>query len=131
MDEDGTIVEDVQAVKVDDLIGALGVSTFCGVDDEGRIEACGVVSRNKIGLECERMSPPEVCDNADGKFGCSESHMDWVVMADGGDTREEITDGAPPKPSVERDLKVSGDGLGMELVDFGSPLPCVTEGWLA
>jgi hypothetical protein len=52
MDEDGMIVEDVQAIQFGGLIGALIVSAFCGVDDEGRAGRCGVVTCNKIGLEC-------------------------------------------------------------------------------
>jgi hypothetical protein len=86
VDEDDTVVEDVQAVKIGDLIGALGIGAFCGVDDERRIERCGMVSRNKITIECEGVSPSEVTEDADRKSGCSESRMDSIVMANGGDT---------------------------------------------
>jgi hypothetical protein len=128
VDEDGTVVKEMEAIKLHNLVTALWVGAFGGVDDERRVGGSALEARNDIRIERERVSPAEIIEDTYGKAGYGERGIKRVVMADGSDACKEITDSTPPEAGFKGNLKVLRDRMGVDLMNLSGPLGGVEEG---
>ena len=121
MYEYGSVIEDLHAIEIEDLLRALCIDSFCRVQHEGQIGRSVVKVVDQVWIHLQRMRPAKPGENTDGEVGGEQFARKRVVMADGGYAAEQIADGSPPKTNGLRHLAMTSDERGVGAMDLFGP----------
>jgi len=107
---------------VGELCDGEGASAFGGVEEEGDAGRGVAGFGGGFGVEDEGVGPGEVLEDGDGEVRREHLRREGVVVADGGDSAEEIAEAAPVDAGFARDAAMEGDELGVADMDVFAPL---------
>lgn len=125
MDQNGSIVQQPQPLKLPNLIAGLLVVPLAGMDDERSAVRSLGTRPAQISAERYTVRPPVPADDAHGKMRVLQLRAWRIVMAHRGDPAEQIPDAAPPEPHRIGDQMLSCDHLSEAMMDVVSPLDVV------
>src|ERR1700722_4702044 len=111
----------MHVVKLRDFVPALVINALSRVEDERVISRGCFKLLRQVRVERERMGPAKTRKDAHWKIGESHICAQGIVMTDGSDAAEQVTDCSPPYLSPLGDLFVALDDIRMNLMNLTAP----------
>src|SRR4029077_1607887 len=93
-------VESVHLIEVEDFSLGLAVDAFAEMQNKRPIGRRELEAQGYVAAEFKRMRPAELLQNTHWKIAVENGILARVVMADGGDSAEEIFQAAPKQSCV-------------------------------
>ena len=131
VDDHGAVVECVLLVESKYFGSALGIDTFREVNDEWLISRRGLLLVYEIMIQGDRMGPRKIAKYTDGEPLVEEFWDIRVVMANGGNAAEKITNSAPPEAGVFANSSMLPDGRGLGMMNIVGPFDEIAVSALA